>query len=67
MDAAKFAVMAAEAGYGRGGGADKLVYALKALKDKGYNIETQEVLDAIEAAWQKLDIDEYAAGIKKIE
>ncbi len=60
-------VLAAEAVYGRGGGKDKLVYALNRLKERGYRIETNEVLDAIEAEWKKLDIEEIAAGIKTAE
>ena len=47
-----------------GDGKDKLVHALNRLEECGYQIETNEVPDAIEAAWKKLDIEEMTAGIK---
>lgn len=67
IETAKYVVLAAEALYGRGNGDQKLVYALEALKEKGFNIESNEVIAAIKAAWKALDIEQIAAGIKTAE
>lgn len=66
-DAAVVAVDAAEALYGRYHGDEKLEYALNILKEKGYNINTNIVLDALKAAWKQLDIAMIDAGAKEIE
>lgn len=65
VDAAMIAVEAAEALYGRGHGEEKLKCAIDQLKADGWNVETNEVLNAISAAWQELDIKQIAAGIKE--
>lgn len=64
IEAAKYAVLAAEAAYGSGHGKEKLKAALDTLKTKGFNIDSAEVVDTIEAAWKQLDIEQIAAGIK---
>ena len=53
--------------YGRYHGDEKLEYALNILKEKGYNINTNIVLDALKAAWKQLDIAMIDAGAKEIE
>ena len=65
MSVAKYAVQAAEAIYVRGHGSDKLKEALEIMKNKGFNINTSEVMNALQAAWKQLDIDQIAAGIKE--
>ena len=53
IDAAKIAVEAAEAMLGRYLGEDKWAYALNRMKDMGFNIESEVVLDALKAASQE--------------
>lgn len=65
-DAAIVAVGAAEALYGRYHGDEKLSYALDILKEKGYNIDTSMVLNALKAAWKQLDIAMIDAGAKDV-
>lgn len=64
-EAALVAVEAAESLYGRYQGRDKFKYALDALKDKGYNIDSSRVVDAVEAAWKSLDSAMRASGEKE--
>lgn len=66
-DAAVIAVNAAEALYGRYNGDQKLEAALNSLKERGYDIESDKVLEAIRAAWKQLDQAMYLDGEKKIE
>lgn len=47
---ARIAVKAAEQLYGDGKGKEKLQYALKVLRENGFDIDTPAVRDAIEAA-----------------
>lgn len=64
--AAMVAVNAAEAMYGRYNGEQKLKAALQKLKDRGFNIDAQEVLDAVHNAWRKMNTQQIAAGEKDI-
>lgn len=64
IDAAKIAVEAAEAMLGRYLGEDKWAYALNKMKDMGFNIESEGVLDALRAAWKQLDLKQLASGEK---
>lgn len=64
IDAAKIAVEAAEAMLGRYLGEDKWEYALNRMKDMGFNIESEVVLDALKAAWKQLDLKQLASGEK---
>jgi hypothetical protein len=66
-DAALIAVNAAEALYGRYHGEEKLAAALESLKTRGYDIDSKQVLDALQAAWKELDRAMYSDGEKKIE
>ena len=65
LKAAETAVELAEAVFGRFNGEDKWELALHRLDEQGYDIDSSDVLAAIQAAWTKLDISQYAAGIKK--
>lgn len=65
MEVAKYAVQAAEAIYGRSNGDEKLKKALDLMKEKGFDVNSDEVLNAIKAAWKQMDIDQVAAGIKE--
>lgn len=64
FQAAQVAVYAAEALYGRYKGATKLTSALESLKNKGFDIDSALVKQAIEAAWKQLDQAMYASGEK---
>lgn len=63
-DAAVVAVNAAEAIYGRYKGSVKLKAALDSLKEKGFNVDSAQVTEAIQAAWKQLDQAMYASGEK---
>ena len=63
--AAQVAVNAAEAVIGRYNGTEKLQYALDVMKERGYNIESNAVINAIKAAWKELDLYMLASGIKQ--
>ena len=66
-DAALIAVNAAEAIYGRYKGEEKMRAALEILKEKGYKVESDEVVNAVQAAWKELDRAMYADGEKITE
>lgn len=65
MAAAEIAVSAAEAMYGRYHGEQKLKEALNQLKDSGWDIEADDVLNAVRAAWQRMNTSQIAAGEKE--
>ena len=65
MAAATIAVSAAEALYGRYHGAEKLEVALVQLKEAGWDITRDDVLNAVRAAWQKMNTSQIAAGEKE--
>ena len=64
LDAAKVAVEYAEAIVVRFNGTEKLQLALTLLESKGWNINSDEVLQAVKAKWQELDLAQVAAGVK---
>lgn len=64
-DAAKIVVEAVEAILGRYCGAEKWKLALEKMEARGFNIDSDVVLDALRAAWQQLDMAMIAAGEKK--
>ena len=66
-EAAIIAVNAAEALYGRYNGEQKLQAALESLKQRGYDIESEKVIEAIRSAWKQLDQAMYLDGEKTIE
>jgi hypothetical protein len=63
-DAAVVAVNAAEALYGRYHGDEKLAAALNSLKEKGFDIDSSKVKEALNAAWKEMDRAMYEAGEK---
>ena len=65
-EAAVIAVNAAEALYGRYKGPEKLEAALEDLKQKGFDINSKIVLNAVEAAWKELDRAMYDSGEKYV-
>lgn len=67
IDAAEIVVNAVEAIKGRYMGPEKWAMALERMKAKGYNIDCVAVLDALKAAWQKLNLGQIAAGVKEPE
>ena len=64
-DAAKIAVEAVEALLGRYCGEDKWKLALEKMAERGFYTESQEVIDALKAAWKQLDRAMIAAGEKE--
>lgn len=64
-EAALIAVSAAEAVYGRYHGDDKLFYAIEVMRNKGFNVNTDDVINAIHAAWKELDLEMRSAGEKE--
>ena len=65
-DAAKIVVEAVEALLGRYCGEDKWKLALEKMQERGFNIDSDIVMDALRSAWKRLDIDQMASGEKKI-
>jgi hypothetical protein len=66
-EVAKSVVQSAEALYGRGHGEEKLAAALESLKERGYDIESSRVIEAVRSAWKELDQAMYADGEKQPE
>ena len=62
--AAEVAVYAAEGLFGRYNGKEKLTYALGALKEQGWDVDAQAVIDAVRATWAKMDLKQIEAGVK---
>lgn len=67
LELAVTAVNYAEAAIGRFNGETKLKMALDFLKTKGYDINSEEVLAAVKAAWESLNLQQIAAGVKGTE
>lgn len=65
-DAAKIIVEAVEAIFGRYCGEQKWQAALEKMVERGFNIDSDIVLDALKAAWQQLDLAMIAAGEKNV-
>ena len=55
-DAAKIVVEAVEALLGRYCGEDKWKLALEKMQERGFNIDSDIVMDALRSAWKQLDI-----------
>ena len=64
-DAAKIVVEAVEALLGRYCGEDKWKLALEKMRERGFNIDSDIVMDALRSAWKRLDIDQMASGEKE--
>lgn len=65
-DAAKIVVEAVEALLGRYCGEEKWELALQKMADRGYYTDSQQVIDALKAAWKQLDMAMIAAGEKDV-
>ena len=64
-DAAKIVVEAVEALLGRYCGEDKWKLALEKMAERGFYTDSQQVIDALKAAWKQLDMAMIAAGEKE--
>ena len=64
---ADMAVRAAEALIGAGHGEEKWKMALEKLSQMGLDVNADVVLDAVKAAWYKLNLQQILAGIKEPE
>lgn len=65
-DAAKIVVEAVEALLGRYCGEEKWRLALEKMADRGFYTDSQQVIDALKAAWKQLDMAMIAAGEKDV-
>ena len=65
-DAAKIVVEAVEALVGRYCGKEKWELALQKMADRGFYTDSQQVIDALKAAWKQLDMAMIAAGEKDV-
>lgn len=65
MGAAEIVVNAAEALIGRGNGAAKWELAVEKMEEYGFKVDVEAVLDALRAAWRKLNTEQLAAGEKE--
>lgn len=63
-DAAKIVVGAVEALLGRYCGEDKWELALQKMAERGFNMDSDAVMDALRAAWKELDLQQMMAGEK---
>lgn len=64
-DAAKIVVEAVEALLGRYCGEDKWKLALEKMQERGFNVDSDIVMDALRSAWKRLDIDQMESGEKE--
>lgn len=65
-DASKIVVEAVEALLGRYCGEEKWKLALQKMADRGFYTDSQQVIDALKAAWKQLDMAMIAAGEKDV-
>ena len=65
-DAAKIVVEAVEALLGRYCGEDKWKLTLEKMAERGFYTDSQQVIDALKAAWKQLDMAMIAAGEKDV-
>ena len=63
-DAAKIVVNAVEALLGRYCGEEKWKLALQKMAERGFNMDSDAVMDALHAAWKELDLKQIMAGEK---
>lgn len=64
---ADIVVGAVEAILGRHLGEDKWRLAIKKMQERGFNVDDVRVLDALRAAWKKLDLSQMLSGEKAPE
>lgn len=66
MEVAEIVVNAVEAIKGRYNGEEKWALALEKMENEyGYNVNSEYVMDALRAAWKKLDLTMITAGEKE--
>lgn len=61
---AELAVKYAEAELGRYTGTEKWKLAIALMQAKGFDVDSDEVIAALKAAWETLDLEQIEAGIK---
>ena len=61
---AEMAVKYAEAELGRYAGEEKWKLAIALMKAKGFDVDSEEVIAALKAAWETLDLQQITAGVK---
>ena len=64
-DAAKIVVEAVEALLGRYCGEDKWRMALRKMQERGFNVDEEQVVDALHAAWSQLNQAMILSGEKE--
>lgn len=64
---AEMAVKYAEAELGRYAGEEKWKLAIALMQAKGFDVSTEEVTAALKAAWETLDLQQIAAGVKNMK
>ena len=65
IDDARLIVKGVEALIGRHAGEEKWRLALEKMKAAGWNVDTDQVVLALKAAWKELDLDMIEAGEKQ--
>ncbi|MEA4928522.1 MAG: hypothetical protein VB104_07575 [Candidatus Limiplasma sp.] len=61
---AEMAVKYAEAELGRYTGEEKWKLAIALMQAKGFDVDSEEVIAALKAAWETLDLQQISAGVK---
>lgn len=64
LAAAEAVVYTVEALLGRYCGDDKWKLALEKMRQRGFNVNSESVIDALKAAWKQLDLKQLLAGEK---
>ena len=64
MDAADIVVNAVEALVGRGHGDEKLRMALAKMRERGFNVNDDIVMEAVLSAWHRLNLSQIMVGVK---
>lgn len=64
-ETAEIVVGAVEAILGRHLGEEKWALAIEKMEERGFDVENAVVLDALRAAWKKLDLSQMLAGEKE--
>jgi len=67
MDAADIVVNAVEALIGRGHGNEKLSLALAKMKERGFNVDDDIVMEAVLSAWHQLNLSQIMVGVKDVD
>ena len=65
-ETAEIVVYAVEAILGRHTGEEKWRLAVQKMTEAGFNVDEAQVLDALRAAWKKLDLSQLISGEKEV-